>query len=67
MVDDYIKGDILIIETKDKFTINGFVYEKSSDKITIVHNFKNTKPIDKTIININNIEKVQKIEPLELN
>lgn len=62
----YQKGETILMETKNGLTVCGLVYEYSQTQITIAHNFNGLEPIDKTIVNLEDVEISQIIEPKEL-
>lgn len=70
MINDYKKGDLVALiymVGNEEFWSTGIVLGVSRAILTIVHNFKDTSPIDITKIPIKNIIKSKKVIPREIN
>ena len=71
MINNYKKGDVLLVNSisTDGHTVRniGIFLEKSNLEIVLAHNFSDTTPIDFVKISIKDINKIEKIIPVEIN
>ena len=71
MINNYKKGDVLLVNSisTNGHTVRniGIFLEKSDLEIVLAHNFSGITPIDITKISIKDINKIEKVIPVEIN
>lgn len=71
MINNYKKGDVLLVNSisTDGHNIKdiGILLEKSDLEMVLAHNFSGITPIDITKISIKDINKIEKVIPVEIN